>query len=253
MAVVAKCLRGQTIEAEHRAYFMAQFGSTREFWRRFARQPSFAGKRVLEVGCGHGALALGAANQGASVLAVDLDRERVEFAERQRLDPHATGSVKFCCVDLAELAPHGEFDVAVSKDTFEHVDDVPNMARLIHDALKPGGELWAGFSPLYFSPHGDHGRTGLPTWAHAFLPARVVLRAAARHNAHPVKRLSDIGLNGLTAPEFLAAFARAGFQPDSIIYNAGGKRGMAAFSRLRQLPGVSRYFTIGLYGVFRKP
>jgi hypothetical protein len=113
--------------------------------------------------------------------------------------------------------------------------------------------MWAGFSPLYYSPRGDHRRTGLPLWMHAFLPKRYVLKRASRFTGRPVNRLYDIGLNGKTALEFMRAFAAAGFQPVSVVYNAGDKRTMRVFSLLRQIPGLSRYFTIGIYGVFRKP
>jgi SAM-dependent methyltransferase len=240
-------------EEQHRAYFIDQIDSTREFWRRFGHQPSFDGRRMLEIGCGHGALSIDAANRGATVLGLDIDADRIEFAERQQLEPGATGTVEFRCADLADVAPQDEFDIAVSKDTFEHVDDVAGMAAAIYAGLKSGGELWAGFSPLYYSPFGDHERTGLPTWMHAFLPESMVLRAASKHNGRSVRRLYDIGLNGLTAPEFLEAFAAAGFEQVSVRFNAGDRRGMGLFSRLRRIPPVSRFFTVGFYGVFRRP
>jgi 2-polyprenyl-3-methyl-5-hydroxy-6-metoxy-1,4-benzoquinol methylase len=75
----------QDTEAEDRAYFHAQLQSNIEFWRRFGRQPDFEGKAVLDLGCGHGALSIDAARNGATVLGIDLDADRIEFAKGKDL------------------------------------------------------------------------------------------------------------------------------------------------------------------------
>ena len=73
----------------------------------------------------------------------------------------------------------------MSKDTFEHVDDVASLLKGLGQLLGSEGRLYAGFSPLYGSPFGDHTRTGLRVpWAHALLPKRAVCASAARHNGH---------------------------------------------------------------------
>lgn len=249
---------GQNSQAEHDAYFEKQLKSTREFWKRFGQRPDFDGRAVLDLGCGHGAMSIDAARAGATVLGVDLDTDRVEFATRNVEEhfPELAEQVKFEAVDLvanpaSALAEH--FDIVLSKDTFEHVDDVGAMLSAIHSLLKPSGELWAGFSPLYWSPRGDHGRTGLGLpWAHALLPPSLVLMAASRFNKKPVAQLGDIGLNGMTAPEFFNYVEKAGLTVESVLFNQGDKRFMGMFAKIRNVRALERYFTVGIYTVLQR-
>jgi SAM-dependent methyltransferase len=245
-------------EIANRAYFEDQLESTLEFWRRFGRRPDLQGKVVLDLGCGHGAMSIDAARDGATVLGVDLNAELVEFAKRNVATryPELRDRIDFRVVDLvaaSEPTLNEHFDIVLSKDTFEHVDDVEGMLSTIYRLLKQNGELWAGFSPLYWSPHGDHGGTGLRlTWAHAFMPQALVLMAASRFNKKPIERLSDIGLNGITSTEFFSYAESAGLHVESALFNRGDKRFMGFFSQVRKIPALERYFTIGIYTVMRR-
>lgn len=204
-------------------------------------------------------MSIDAADAGATVLGVDLDTERVEFATANVTDSYASlgDRLQFQAIDLVanqDSTLAGHFDIVLSKDTFEHVEDVEAMLLAINHLLKPNGELWAGFSPLYWSPSGDHGRTGLRLpWAHAILPQPVVLMAASRYNRKPVNRLDDIGLNGMTSPEFFLYAQKAGFVVESVLFNRGDKRFMNTFAKVRKLRPLERYFTVGVYTVMRKP
>lgn len=243
-------------DAEYQAYFDDQLGSNEQFWSRFgARRPQFAGKRVLDLGCGVGALCFEVARQGGAALGIELDERPIEFAQRLII-PKARdlpGSIEFRIVDLHELGADAQFDVVLCKDTFEHVEDVEHMMTSIFRVLRPGGELWAGFSPLYNSPFGDHGRTGLRVpWAHAVLPKAIVMRAASRRQGDSVRSLTDIGLNGITAPEFKRYARAAGFEITSELYNSGNKRGLRVLNYLRRVPGLGRFATVGLYVVLSK-
>lgn len=238
-----------------RQYFDGQAESNEEFWRRFGSTPDWAGKRVLDVGCGHGAMSIEIAQAGASVLGVDLDQGRIAFANRnlQQRFPHLLDRVTFRASDATSLPVDQPFDVIVSKDTFEHVADVAALLKALGERLaRPDGLIYAGFSPLYYSPFGDHGRTGLKVpWAHAVLPRRVVYAAAARHNCHPVASLMDIGLNGNTPDQFRAAFDKSGLELVHIAYNRGDKRLLPTLEKARtHLRRLDRFTTVSIYAVF---
>ena len=51
---------------DHQLYFEDQLrNSTPEFWARFGARPEVLGKRAVDLGCGHGALALDLASHGS--------------------------------------------------------------------------------------------------------------------------------------------------------------------------------------------
>jgi magnesium-protoporphyrin O-methyltransferase len=84
-----------------------------------------SGKRVLDAGCGTGALAFECARMGAKVVAIDLSPTLVNLA-RDRLPADINpSSIEFCAGDMLDPAL-GEFDHVVGMDSLIHYepDDV---------------------------------------------------------------------------------------------------------------------------------
>lgn len=255
-------LPGETAEEleqrRNQAYFDQQHGGDcAEWFQRMAFDIPLAGLRVLDLGCGHGALSIRFAEEGAAqVMGLDLDDERVDFAQRNLASafPQFRDQVEFLCQDVCELQLDNYFDLIVSKDSFEHIDDLPGVVGHLHRLLKPGGLLAPGFSPLYYSPFGDHGRfeTGIP-WLHAFLPEGMLLQRINTRTGSQAESSMDLGLNRLTPAEFRGIFARsADWSELTIKYNRGGRRLMPLFNGLRQLPFLEKYFTVNIYATARK-
>ena len=217
--------------------------------------PAIAGKRVLDFGCGHGALSVEMASAGADVYGIDIDTERIGFARNNLRERYMdfVDRVRFDAIEISDVLPDQSFDPAVSKSTFEHVSEIGAVASELYRLLKPGGELWAGFSPLYWSPTGDHRRTGLPPILHAVLPRAVVLSAAGRCHGHPVRSLDDIGLNGMTPAEFRRHMSGAGFRLVSVAYNQGDKRLLRLMDRLRRIQQLERFATVSVYAILVRP
>ena len=82
--------------------------------------------RVLEIGCGNGALANAMARLGHHVLAVD---------------PAAPEGDLFRRVTLEELDDPGPFDVVVANRSLHHIHDLPAAVDKIAELLAPGGRL----------------------------------------------------------------------------------------------------------------
>jgi len=237
-------------------YFNAQQPENVEWWRRIGTPVDLKDQRVLEIGCGHGALSFNALDRGASrITGIDLDASRVEFARGylQAQRPDHASTVTFSPLALHEL-PEGEaFDVVLSKDTFEHVEDLPQLLEEARRRLRTGGLLVFGFSPFYYSPTGDHGRFQLPLpWLHAFLPEALLFRWASYRLGRPIGSTADLGLNRLTCPKLLRMLELGGWEELSLQINPIAHPLSPAFNLLRRIRPLERFFTIGAYGVFRK-
>jgi magnesium-protoporphyrin O-methyltransferase len=77
------------------------------------------GRRLLDAGCGTGALSVAAAERGAGVVAIDLSPTLVDLAQ-QRLPPQlGAGSIEFRSGDMSD-PELGEFDHVVAMDSLIH-------------------------------------------------------------------------------------------------------------------------------------
>ncbi|MGD9529215.1 class I SAM-dependent methyltransferase [Pseudonocardia sp.] len=237
-------------------YVAEQLVSNEEFWRRFGGEPDVLGLAALDLGCGQGVMSVRLARAGAArVLGVDLNPKAIASAECHlaRSHPELALTVSYVAADIAALAEDGSFDLVVSKDTFEHVADLDTLLCDIHRLLRPGGRVYAGFSPLYHSPFGDHGRACLKIpWAHTLLPLPVVVAWARRCRREPFRCLADLGLNGLTPAQFRAAFERSPLETESIRYNRGDKALLRVLSWARSWRLFERYATVSMYVVLRR-
>ena len=92
-----------------------------------------SGARVLDAGCGTGALAMDAARRGAHVVAIDLSPQLVDVARQRVAEQLAanpvSGRIEFLSGDM--LAPElGGFDHVVAMDSLIHYDEA-DMVRVI--------------------------------------------------------------------------------------------------------------------------
>lgn len=90
------------------------------------------GQRVLDAGCGTGALALEAARRGAEVLAIDLSPTLVQLARERAASDPAAARIQFRSGDMLDAAL-GTFDQVVAMDSIIHYeadDAVRVLARL---------------------------------------------------------------------------------------------------------------------------
>jgi magnesium-protoporphyrin O-methyltransferase len=76
------------------------------------------GRRILDAGCGTGALAVEAARRGAEVVAVDVSPTLVDIA-RERMGSVGPGRIDFRAGDMLDPAL-GDFDHVVAMDSLIH-------------------------------------------------------------------------------------------------------------------------------------
>jgi cyclopropane-fatty-acyl-phospholipid synthase len=99
--------------------------------------------RLLDVGCGWGALAMHAAQHyGVDVVGITLSNEQVDYARKQVAEAGMTAHVEIRIQDYRDV-DDGPFDAIASIGMAEHVGTEPyaEYASILYRQLRPGGRL----------------------------------------------------------------------------------------------------------------
>ncbi|MER7486382.1 cyclopropane-fatty-acyl-phospholipid synthase family protein [Streptomyces sp. NPDC126497] len=108
--------------------------------RKLALEP---GRRLLDVGCGWGSMAVHAArDHGAEVVGITLSREQAAYARKRVADEGLTDRVEIRLQDYRDVTD-GPYDAISSIGMAEHVGSERYLeyATALHRLLKPGGRL----------------------------------------------------------------------------------------------------------------
>lgn len=104
------------------------------------------GKRLLDAGCGTGALAVEAARRGAEVIAIDVAPTLIEIARERAPTDLGQGSVTFQAGDMLDPA-HGQFDHVVAMDSLIHYAPGDVVKVLTGLAERTRGSILFTFAP----------------------------------------------------------------------------------------------------------
>ena len=197
--------------------------------------PTFWGRRVLELGCGHGGISCFLAGLGArQVMGVDLNHRHLRCAQRlkTRIERESDRPlpVSFQLMDGFSLAfADATFDVVLVDNVFEHLTDPTAALREIRRVLHSGGWLLIPIFSSIKSKYGLHLKHGLKVpWANLLFSEETIVDALRRQaRRHPqlreiyphldtattvagVRRHGD--LNNLTYGRFRALATEQGFR-----------------------------------------
>jgi magnesium-protoporphyrin O-methyltransferase len=106
------------------------------------------GARILDAGCGTGALALEAATRGAQVVAIDLSPQLVDVARQRMNTAHGevASRIDWRSGDMLDPAL-GHFDHVVAMDSLIHYDQA-DMVRVLHSwSQRTSGSMLFTFAP----------------------------------------------------------------------------------------------------------
>lgn len=107
---------------------------------------NLTGLRLLDAGCGTGALAVEAARRGAAVVAIDLSPTLVDLARERAPRDLGAGSIDFRSGDMLDPAL-GAFDHVVGMDSLIHYDTPDILRVLIGLAERTRGTMLFTFAP----------------------------------------------------------------------------------------------------------
>ncbi len=103
------------------------------------------GQRVLDLGCGTGALTLRAAHRGARVKGIDVNAQMLEIAGARSEEAKLGERVELCEMGVAELENEAaeSYDAVMSGLCFSELteDELGYALKEVRRILKPGGIL----------------------------------------------------------------------------------------------------------------
>lgn len=146
-------------------------------------------QRVLDIGCGTGALTLRAAQRGAKTKGIDVNAQMLEIARRRVNSAGLTESVALVEMGVAELgAEEAErYDAVMSGLCFSELseDEIRYTLRQVARILRPGGLLLVADE---IKPQGLPKRL-----VHALVRAPLVLLTyiLTQQTTHPASNLSE--------------------------------------------------------------
>ena len=133
------------------------------FIRCFFPDLDLTGKVILDLGSGYGGRTVRYREMGAAYVAGNEVRpeaveEGTEFARLKKLD-----NIEFFLSPAENLPfPDNHFDIVLSDDVFEHVENFEQALRESLRVLKRGGRLYAVFPPFYNATGGSHCNSAAP-------------------------------------------------------------------------------------------
>lgn len=190
---------------EHKRVYEEAFGD--DLWSLIE------GKRVLDLGCGHGRYTLALADV-KDILVTGLDLFADFKAAEQEGERRGYRNVSFV-QGTTEMFESGSFDAVISHDSFEHFKNPENLLTEMVRLTKKGGYIFIKFGPTWRSPRGVHMtgtiRGGRP-WIHLIIPERIIMRCHCVYHDQPalLEEYSQLpgGLNKMTVGRFLRILNR---------------------------------------------
>jgi magnesium-protoporphyrin O-methyltransferase len=104
------------------------------------------GARILDAGCGTGALSVEAAKRGAAVLAVDLSPTLVDLARQRTPTRLGAGRIEFRTGDMLDPSL-GRFDYVVAMDSLIHYQAADTVRVLSNFAGRTDSAILFTFAP----------------------------------------------------------------------------------------------------------
>jgi SAM-dependent methyltransferase len=219
-SIYENIINSEEIPADHKYYWDYQYGYGAEVLTPYlVRHRAFSpGDSAVEIGSAEGGVLAALAESGAKdCLGTDISAPRLamgrKIAQIAGLDISFSNHNIITQKIPAEWAE--KFDIAMLRDTIEHLDDTRLALEKVGQLLRKGGRLLVTFPP-YHSPYGGHQHTvasrgGKLPYIH-LLPDGIfhkLIEKGRPNDIGEVKRLQRIRL---TPGKFLDSARAAGYE-----------------------------------------
>lgn len=167
---------------------MLSGGKIGRVYERVAELAAARGKRVLDIGCGTGGVALACAARGADVVGVDISPEMLEIARTKRCPP--AGSVEWLelgAMEIEDRFPEDAFDAVASCLMFSELsrEEQSYVLKVVHSRLRPGGTIVIADEVL------PRTRARRLWYRVGRLPVALLTFALTQTTTRPVRRLAE--------------------------------------------------------------
>jgi SAM-dependent methyltransferase len=231
----------------------------------YSKYTTFAGKAILDLGCGHGGkLAAYSRHQASILYGLDINPAILQEAAESLPDP-LLSPVRFQHGDAHDMPfPEAMFDVLISDDGFDHFQRPEVVLKEIARVLRPGGLALISFVP-YGSTHCSHMNEYLYVpWHHIFWSRRAIweaLELAAERqgegspgtgsNRMRISGVYDTFLNQLSRLSY-RGFCKALEKTTDLALVRVRKQSRTWARPLTYIPTVQELFVDTIYCVLRK-
>lgn len=151
------------------------------FWKKMKEKSvNFMDKVIVDYGCGYGYDSLFMLQEGAKhAFCLEISQERLDASRLLHLSYNYNNVTYIDNSNISELPNkigRGNVDIIICRDVMEHIPFPHEALNSMYEILKPGGNAYIGFSPLYKSPYGSHFSSycKIP-WIHLIFSERTVL------------------------------------------------------------------------------
>lgn len=219
--------------------------------------------RYLDMGCGTGELTLALAKMGCKqVTGIDFVDRNIAKSKLHASQAGLNNTVQFICQDMNRWIPTQKYDVLLSFEAFEHIDNPREFLQKMDSFIAPKGICVLAFGPLFHSPFGDHMssffRVQIP-WRGILFSEKAMLRVRREfyRPTDAANRYEDIvgGLNLLRYSEFLNYVHETGWDFSFLAVNPFLKR-LPPFHFLShiltRIPIVKDFFVHNVYAILRR-
>jgi SAM-dependent methyltransferase len=175
------------------------------------------GMRILDWGCGRGSDVLHLRKAGFDAYGAEIDPETIARGRPlfEALGIEHAAAIKPISADNETAFPAGFFDMIISYQVLEHVEDLPSAAREIARLLKPGG-MSVHLYPAHLAPIEGHLFMPLVHWLPKNVLRRWAITACAALSIEPKRGWSSAAgrpLRERAARYYAYSIARTFYRP----------------------------------------